>query len=43
MQMLLVSKELWRAVSGEEAVSSTKEQQAQVAIVLNWQTRSCYT
>ena len=35
MQMLLVSKGLWSAVSGEEAVSSTKEQHAHAAIVLN--------
>ena len=33
--MLLVSKGLWSAVSGEEVVSSTKEQQAHAAIVLN--------
>ena len=33
--MILVSKGLWSAVSGEEAVSSTKEQQAHAAIVLN--------
>ena len=35
MKMSLVSKGLWSAVSGEEAVTIAKEQQAHAAIVLN--------
>ena len=35
MKMLLVSKGLWSAVSGEEPVTAMKEQQAHAAIVLS--------
>ena len=35
MKMLLVFKGLWNAVSGEEAVTIAKEQQAHAAIVLS--------
>ena len=35
MKMFLMSKGLWGAVSGEELVSTAKEQQAHAAIVLN--------
>ena len=35
MKMLLMSKGLWSAVSGDEAVSVAKEQQAHAAIVLS--------
>ena len=35
MKMLLVTKGLWNAVSGEEAVTIAKEQQAHAAIILN--------
>ena len=35
MKMYLMSKGLWGAVSGEELVSTAKEQQAHAAIVLN--------
>ena len=35
MKMLLVSKGLWNAIFGEEAVTIAKEQQAHAAIVLS--------
>ena len=39
MKMLLVSKGLWNAVSGEEALTVANEKQTHAAIVLTWRTR----